>query len=146
MSSGEHTCCNLNIQRDVYSAFLAGSVRFAHRRQGLTVVENKAEGREKAKPLSRAWRLDTADVTKRGKFDTATPADRRSTEAVLQRAVSHLSKVANGRQLSSCFGMVNPLVDPTRDRATRLRSSDVLEKGIPDAKDRDVVAIQLRLF
>jgi hypothetical protein len=36
-----------------------------------------------------------------------------------------------------------------RDRATRLRSSDVQHSsgvGIPFAKDRDVVAIQLELF
>jgi len=49
--------------------------------------------------------------------------------------------------------MVNPLVAPIRDRATRLRSSDVPEQkakptalGIPDAKNRDAVAIQLWLF
>jgi len=60
--------------------------------------------------------------------------------------VSRNTQVANGRQLPSSFGIVNPLVDPIRDRAARLRSSDVLEKGIPDAKDRDVVAVQLRLF
>ena len=45
--------------------------------------------------------------------------------------------------------MVNPLVDHIRDRAARLRSSDVQHRkgdGIPDAKDRDVVAIQLELF
>ena len=49
--------------------------------------------------------------------------------------------------------MVNPLVDPARDRAARLRSSDAPEQkakptalGIPDAKDRDVVAVQLELF
>jgi hypothetical protein len=61
---------------------------------------------------------------------------------------SVLSQVANGRQMPSSFGMVNPLVNPTRDRAARLRSSDVpwIVKGIPDAKDQDVVAIQLRLF
>ena len=121
LSKRWHTCCDLNIQRDLYSAFLAGSVRFAHfasakaDRQGLMVVENK---------------LDTADVTKRW----------RSTEAVLQRAVSDLKKVANGRQLPSSFGL------RAGDRATRLRSSDVLEKGILDAKDRDVVAVQLELF
>jgi len=58
LSQRVHTCCNLNIQRDVYSAFLAGSV-----------VENKAEGSTHC--------LDTADVTKRW----------RSMEAILQRAV-----------------------------------------------------------
>jgi len=49
--------------------------------------------------------------------------------------------------------MVNPLVDPVGDRAARLRSSDVPEQKakptvleIPDAKNRDVVAEQLRLF
>jgi len=108
LSQRWHTCCNLNIQRDLYSAFLAGSV-----------VENK---------------LDTADVTKRW----------RSTEAVLQRAVSELVQVANGRQLPSSFGL------RAGDRATRLRSSDAdgartkpLCERIPDAKDRDVVAVQL---
>ena len=128
LSQRVHTCCNLNIQRDIYSAFLAGSV-----------VENSGESTVRST-------LDTADVTKRW----------RSTEAVLRRAVSTSpltplhpwrgEQVANGRQLPSYFGMVNPLVDPIRDRATRLRSSDAPEKGIPDAKDRDVVAIQLRLF
>ena len=113
LSQRWHTCCNLNIQRDLYSAFLAGSI-----------VENK---------------LDTADVTKRW----------RSMEAILQRAVSEIKQVANGRQLPSYFGMVNPLVDPTRDRAARLRSSDAQHPkgdGIPDTKSRDVVAEQLRLF
>lgn len=128
LSQRVHTCCNLNIQRDIYSAFLAGSV-----------VENqKAEGS--------AYCLDTADVSERW----------RSMEAILQRVVSTSpltplhgwrgEQVANGRHLLSSFGMVNPLVDPIRDRATRLRSSDAPEKGIPDTKDRDVVAIQLRLF
>ena len=77
--------------------------------------------------------LDTADVTKRW----------RSTEAVLQRAVSELNQVANGRQLPSSFGL------RARDRAARLRSSDAPKPkglGIPDAKHRDVVAIQLELF
>jgi len=127
LSQRVHTCCNLNIQRDIYSAFLAGSV-----------VENQK---------------DTADVQQRW----------RSTEAILRRAVSKqgegsrrrslsasspfsATQVANGRHRPSCFGMVNPLVDHTRDRAARLRSSDVPEKGIPDAKDRDVVALQLGLF
>ena len=117
LSQRVHTCCSLNIQRDIYSAFLAGSV-----------VENS---------------LDTTDVIKRW----------RSTEAVLLRAVSErgaiLSRpsapkqVANGRHLPSSFGL------RTRDRAARLRSSDVQHHkgdGIPDAKDRDVVAVQLRLF
>ena len=126
LSQRVHTCCNLNIQRDIYSAFLAGSV-----------VENSGKSEVKAKPalLVRST-LDTADVTKRW----------RSMEAILQRAVSRNAQVANGRQLPSYFGMVNPLVDPIRDRAARLRSSDALEREIPDAKDRDVVAIQLRLF
>ena len=68
-------------------------------------------------------------------------------EAVLQRAVSELKQVANGRQLPSSFGL------RARDRATRLRSSDAdgartkpLRERIPDAKDRDVVAVQLWLF
>jgi len=71
------------------------------------------------------------------------------TEAVLLRAVSHLSQVANGRHLPFSFGMVNPLVDPIRDRAARLRSSDaqhLKSDGILDTKNRDVVAEQLRLF
>jgi len=49
--------------------------------------------------------------------------------------------------------MVNPLVDPIRDRATRLQSSDTVRAEVkpaherqPDAKDRDVVAVQLWLF
>jgi len=78
----------------------------------------------------------------------------RSLEAILLRAVSSSTQVANGRHRPSSFGMVNPeaqasptlLVAPIRDRAIRLRSSDVPEKGIPDAKNRDVVAIQLWLF
>ena len=110
LSQRVHTCCNLNIQRDIYSAFLA-----------VSVVENQ---------------MDTADVKQRW----------RSMEAILQRAVSGFKQVANVRHLPSSFGMVNPLVDHIRDRATRLRSSDVPEKGIPDAKDWDVVAIQLELF
>jgi len=94
LSQRVHTCCNLNIQRDVYSAFLAGSV-----------VENQT---------------DTADVQKRW----------RSMEAILQRVVSKqevsATQVANGRHRPSYFGVVNPLVDHIRDRATRLRSSDAL--------------------
>jgi putative transposase len=104
LSQRVHTCCNLNIQRDLYSAFLASSV-----------VENK---------------LDTADVRKRW----------RSTEAVLRRAVSKqksANQVASGRLLLSSFGL------STRDRATRLRSSDALKREIPDVKDQDVVAVQL---
>ena len=137
LSQRVHTCCNLNIQRDIYSAFLAGSV-----------VENS---KEKGKAY---FFLDIAGVTKRW----------RSTEAILLRAVSKSdgkadafnTQVANGRHLPSSFGMVNPLVDPAQDRAARLRSSDALcfcgalspqkPREIPDAKDRDVVAIQLRLF
>jgi len=93
LSQRWHTCCNLNIQRDLYSAFLAGSV-----------VEDS---------------LDTAGVTKRW----------RSMEAILLRAVSRLSQVANGRHkdvgeavifLPSSFGL------RARDRAARLRSSDAL--------------------
>jgi len=130
LSQRIHTCCNLNIQRDIYSAFLAGSV-----------VENSGES-----PGGSI--LDTADVSKRW----------RSTEAVLQRAVSRNTQVANGRQKTqakptsfrpSYFGMVNPLVDHTRDRAARLRSSDAQHPqsdGILDTKNRDVVAEQLRLF
>ena len=83
--------------------------------------------------------LDTADVIERWQ----------SMEAILQRAVSvppfpkgvgGISQVANGKHLPSSFGL------RVRDRAARLRSSDVLEKGIPDAKNRDVVAVQLLLF
>jgi len=101
LSQRWHTCCNLNIQRDIYSAFLAGSV----------VENHKAEGF--------ACCLDIADVLKRW----------RSTETVLQRAVSRNTQVANGRQLPSYFGMVNPLIAPIRDRAARLRSSDALLKS-----------------
>ena len=68
-------------------------------------------------------------------------------EAILQRAVSELYQAANGKHLPSSFGL------RVRDRAARLRSSDVPKQkanptalGIPDAKDRDVVAIQLELF
>jgi len=129
LSQRVHTCCNLNIQRDIYSAFLAGSV-----------VENSGE-------TTSRFTLDTADVSKRW----------RSMEAILQRAVSRNNQVANGRHLSSSFGMVNPLVDPIRDRAARLRSSDAqhskgVERGFacsPEmlgTKNRDVVAEQLRLF
>jgi len=110
LSQRVHTCCNLNIQRDIYSAFLAGSV-----------VENAGESTKKqASPCFR-FTLDTADVIKRW----------RSMEAILQRAVSRSTQVANGRHLPSSFGMVNQkqakpcfMVDPTRDRAARLRSSD----------------------
>jgi len=129
LSQRVHTCCNLNIQRDIYSAFLAGSV----------VVENKAEGCVAVTSAATSHCLDTADVIERW----------RSTEAVLQRAVSKNTQVANGRPRPSYFGMVNPLVDHTRDRAARLRSSDAQHlscDGIPDAKNRDVVAGQLRLF
>ena len=70
-------------------------------------------------------------------------------------------QVANGGQLPSSFSL------RTRDRATRLRSSDAPSgirnwecgivfnseirnpkstSGIPDTKDRDVVAVQLELF
>jgi len=54
LSQRTHTCCNLNIQRDIYSAFLAGSV-----------VENSGESTKKqASPCFRST-LDTADVTER---------------------------------------------------------------------------------
>ncbi len=146
LSQRVHTCCNLNIQRDVYSAFLAGSI---------SSVENHAVGK--------ACCLDTADVLKRW----------RSIEAILRQAVSSSTQVANGRHRPSSFGMVNPKavgescvtetalasqtprelsalqVDPIRDRAARLRSSDVQHHkgdGTPDAKNRDVVALQLWLF
>ena len=63
--------------------------------------------------------------------------------------MSRFNQVANGKHLPSSFGMVNPLVDHARDGAARLRSSDAQHsKGdeILDAKNRDVVAEQLRLF
>jgi len=47
LSQRVHTCCNLNIQRDIYSAFLAGSVVENHKAVGFTCC------------------LDTADVPKR---------------------------------------------------------------------------------
>jgi len=108
LSQRVHTCCNLNIQRDLYSAFLAGSV-----------VENN-------NPLTPFGKgeLDTADVNERW----------RSMETILQRAVSNLSQAANVPLLRNSFGL------STRDRAARLRSSDVLKRGIPDAKAQDVVA------
>jgi len=144
LSQRVHTCCNLNIQRDIYSAFLAGSV----------VFNRKAEGY--------SYCLDTADVTERW----------RSMEAILQRAVSRNTQVANGRHLpSSVVEAAKTSGNPNsgefgHDRATRLRSSDApsrrrkaegkniypsdfplpTSEGIPDTKDRDVVAIQLRLF
>jgi hypothetical protein len=76
--------------------------------------------------------LGTADVIKRW----------RSTETVLQQAVSSVTQVASGRQSSSSFSLL------ARDRATRLRSSDAPRnsEGQPDAKDQDVVAVQLWLF
>jgi transposase len=105
LSQRVHTCCNLNIQRDIYSAFLAGSV-----------VENK---------------LDTTDVQKRWW----------SMEAILQRAVSDVTQVASAPTCRDSFGR------KVGDRATRLRSSDVpIISGIPLAKDRNVVAVQLELF
>jgi hypothetical protein len=125
LSQRWHTCCNLNIQRDIYSAFLAGSVVSPREIIGSTPTNVPPT-------ISRGENsLDTADVTKRW----------RSMEAILQRAVSHLSQVANRRHLPSSFGR------KVRDRATRLRSSDVpIISGIPLAKDRNVVAVQLELF
>ena len=79
----------------------------------------------------------------------------RSTEAVLQRAVSELTQAASGRQLPSSFGLscVFEHATETRDRAARLRSSDAVGAEVklkrerqPDAKNRDVVAVQLLLF
>jgi hypothetical protein len=80
-------------------------------------------------------------------------------EAILQRTVSKLTKVANGRQLSSSVAEVaKTSEDPNSwefgyDRATRPRSSDAgntkakpLHYQQPDAKNRDVVAVQLWLF
>jgi len=140
LSQRVHTCCDLNIQRDIYSEKplrLSASLRAF---LAVSVVENSG------KSTSR-FTLDTADVSERW----------RSTEAVLLRAVSRFNQVANGRHLPSYFGMVNPLVDPTRDRAARLRSSDAQHQkseerglacspGMLDTEDRDVVAEQLRLF
>ena len=56
---------------------------------------------------------------------------------VLLRAVSDITQVANSRQLPTSLGR------KVRDRVARLRSSDVPEslRGIPDAKNRDVVAV-----
>jgi hypothetical protein len=131
LSQRVHTCCNLNIQRDLYSAFLAGSVVFCALDSSKlpfsrSVDEHKAQTENK---------MDTADVIERW----------RSMEAILQRAVSVPPflkgvggfQVANGRQMPSSFGL------RVRDRAARLRSSDVPEslRGIPDAKNRDVVAV-----
>ena len=67
--------------------------------------------------------------------------------------------------MPSSFGMVNPLIEPIRDRAARLRSSEkrgeacasaqhlksgsegeAYTSGILDTKNRDVVAEQLKLF
>jgi len=64
LSQRTHTCCKLNIQRDVYSAFLAGSV-----------VENSDE------PPGGSI-LDTADVSERW----------RSMLGGLQKAVNHKSR------------------------------------------------------
>ncbi len=59
--------------------------------------------------------------------------------------------------MPSSFGMVNPLIEPIRDRAARLRSSEkrgeacasaqhLKSDGMLDTKDRDVVAEQRELF
>jgi len=64
LSQRVHTCCNLNIQRDAYSAFLAGSV-----------VENTDE-------TTSRFILDTADVQQRW----------RSMLGGLQKAVNHKSR------------------------------------------------------
>ena len=119
MSSGEHTCCNLNIQRDLYSAFLVGSV----------VENNKVEGKA-------SFFLDTADVIKRW----------RSMEAVLQQAVSY-KQVASGRQLPSNFGYI-PRDRAARLRSSDADGAKTksLHERIPLAKNRDVVAVQLELF
>ncbi len=137
LSQRVHTCCNLNIQRDIYSAFLAGSV-----------VENTGEPAKMNQPVgSSGFTLDTADVLERW----------RSMEAILQRAVSRFNQVANGRHLPSSVAEVaetSGRLSPDSgefgyDRAARLRSSDAQHSkgdGILDTKDRDVVAGQLRLF
>jgi len=72
LSQRIHICCNLNIQRDIYSAFLAGSV-----------VENSGEAEAQVKPTLRSrFALDTADVSKRW----------RSMLGGLQKAVNHKSR------------------------------------------------------
>jgi len=91
-------------------------------------------------------------------------------EAILQRAVSYPpltppkrgTQAANGGHLPSSVAEVaetsgkpcNPnSCEFGYDRAARLRSSDAPKQkaktaalGIPDTKDRDVVAVQLWLF
>jgi transposase len=115
LSQRVHTCCNLNIQRDIYSAFLAGSV-----------VENN----NPLTPFSKG-ELDTANVNKRW----------RSMETILQRAVSDVVQVANGRHLPSSFGLrIGKTCTQLRDRATRLRSSDAKTSWIPGIKNQNVVA------
>jgi hypothetical protein len=104
LSQRVHTCCNLNIQRDLYSAFLAGSV-----------VENTSE-ESGCLPCGLNHRqafLDTANVIKRW----------RSMETILQRVVSYEVQVAN---VPTCRDSLGRKV---RDRATRLRSSDVPKIG-----------------
>jgi hypothetical protein len=80
------------------------------------------------------YQLDTANVINNPPTPRNFGGRWRSTETVLQQAVSHLSQTANVPLLRNSFGF------STRDRAARLRSSDVLKRGIPDAKAQDVVA------
>jgi len=77
LSQRVHTCCNLNIQRDIYSAFLAGSV-----------VENS---------------LDTADVQQRWRSMEAI-LQRAVSEQSKSRTLA-TPQVASGRQLPSSFGL-----------------------------------------
>jgi len=148
LSQRVHTCCNLNIQRDIYSAFLAGSVSVRCVSAGVSAVEGVVgtHRTETNLPLTTPSTENNNPLTPfgKGELDTADVHERwRSTEAILQRAVSELNKVASGRQLPSSFGL------RTRDRATRLRSSDAVgaEKRHqqPLAKDQDVVAVQPKL-
>jgi len=135
LSQRVHTCCNLNIQRDLYSAFLAGSVSVRCVSAGVSASTNL--------PLTTPSTENNNPLTPfgKGELDTVNVIERwRSMETILQRAVSELNKVASGRQLPSSFGL------RTGDRATRLRSSDALKREIPFAKNRDAVAVQLELF
>lgn len=81
LSQRWHQCCDLNIQRDLYSAFLAGSV-----------VKTQIEKKGKMETVDV---VDTADVNKRW----------RSAEAMLQQAVSELTETANERHTPRSFGI-----------------------------------------
>ena len=130
LSQRWHTCCQLNIQRDLYSAFLAGSV-----------VDTK---------------LDTDHVLERWRSTEAVLQRVVSELLLLQVAnvrhlpdsfgLSRLSRLKDGFNHSCDFQ-----VEQVRDRATRPQSSDasaaerVRRQGIPEINDRDVVAVQLEL-